>query len=202
MSEQIITSSILILAICLIRALFAKRISPTILYALWLLAAVKHRMERIAHRPHTRIVTVVLLAALSIDLVGCTYGKAAQEAQTAAYNVQDDTHLYRDDTQIGTLEIFEDCEFASSIEEFIEVQYMSDASVVENREIAAEGDYTLLYVELSVSPSAAMEIQGESPDTEWHYYIHDGANYFVDVRLNNKEYCTEELETYLLSYIK
>lgn len=41
MAEQIVTSSVLILAICLIRIAFAKRMSPTILYALWLLVAVK-----------------------------------------------------------------------------------------------------------------------------------------------------------------
>lgn len=118
-------------------------------------------------------------------LMGCSYSES--------YKVQDDTNFYKGDTQIGTFEIFEDCEFASSMDEFIDVWYMSDASVVDAKEIAVEEAYTLAYAELSISPSAAMEIQGESAKTEWHYYIYNGEDYFIDVVLDKKEYCTKDL---------
>lgn len=123
-------------------------------------------------------------------------------SSSESYEVQDDTHFYKGDTQIGTFEIFEDCEFTSSMDEFIDVWYMSDASVVDAKEIAVEGAYTLAYAELSISPSAAMEIQGESAKTEWHYYIYNGEDYFIDVVLDKKEYCTKDLEKYLTTYIK
>ena len=123
-------------------------------------------------------------------------------SSSESYKVEDDTRFCKGDTQIGTFEIFENCEFASSMDEFIDVWYMSDASVVDAKEIAMEGAYILAYAELSISPSAAMEIQGESAKTEWHYYIYDGKDYFIDIVLNGKEYCTEELEEYLTSYIK
>lgn len=133
---------------------------------------------------------MLLFMIILLMLTTCSSGES--------YTVQEDTCFYKGDMQIG----FEDCEFASSIDEFIDICYMSDASVVDEREIAAQGGYTLIYAELSVSPSAAMEIEGKSADTEWHYYIHDGENDFIDVRLTSKEYCTEDLEKYLMSYIK
>lgn len=116
------------------------------------------------------------------------------------YEVRDNIYFYRDDTQIGTFEVYENCDFATSLDEFISVLYMSDASFSDEKEIASDGKYTLTYAELSVQPSAAMETEGA--DTEWHYYIHDGGNFFVDVTLDSKDESTDELEEYLESYMK
>ena len=125
-----------------------------------------------------------------------------EAADTSVYEVRDDLYFFKGDTQIGTFEVYENCDFAASLDEFVSVLNMSDASFTDERKIASEGKYTLTYAELSVQPSAAKEIEGEEADTEWHYYIHDGGSFFVDVTLDSKDECTDELEEYLKSYMK
>lgn len=182
----------------------------------------------VAMRKSVRRGGIAALSMSAIMLAGCAFnqaddGQAAEsqnvnvlETETQAvtesvndevadgqlYDVRDNIYFYRDDTQIGTFEVYENCDFAASLDEFISVLYMSDASFTDEREIASEGKYTLTYAELSVQPSAAMETEGEGADTEWHYYIHDGSNFFVDVTLDSKDECTDGLEEYLKSYMK
>ena len=125
-----------------------------------------------------------------------------EAADASVYEVRDDLYFFKGDTQIGTFDVFENCDFATSLDEFIYVIYMSDASFAEEKEIAKDGNYTLTYAELTIQQSAAMSIKGYGPDTEWHYYIHDGGSFFVDVTLDSKDECTDELEEYLKSYMK
>ncbi len=161
---------------------------------------------------------IVALSMFAMMLAGCASNQAddgqvteSQDAnvsgtetqvvtETVNYEVRDNIYFYRDDTQIGTFEVYENCDFATSLDEFISVLYMSDASFSDEKELASEGKYTLTYAELSVQQSAAMETEGA--DTEWHYYIHDGGNFFVDVTLDSKDESTDELEEYLESYMK
>ena len=73
------------------------------------------------------------------------------------------------------------------------MSHISDYSVVDERKIVTDEDYTLVYVELSVEPTAA---------TEWHYFIYDEEKYIIDVTVFDKKDCTEELEEYLEEYMK
>ena len=80
--------------------------------------------------------------------------------------------------------------------------YVSDYSMVDERKIVTDEDYTLEYVELNVEPTAATAIQGEKTETEWHYFIYDEEKSITDVNVFDKEDCTGALEKYLEEYMK
>lgn len=138
-----------------------------------------------------KIITIIIIT-ISI-LTGC--------ASSQSYKVVDN-YLYNEDTEIGYFELYEEDDLTSSIDEFLKVMYVGDYSVVNERKIATDGDYTLEYVELSVEPTAAMEIKGEKTATEWHYFIYDEEKYIIDVTVFEGKDCTEELEGYLEKYVK
>lgn len=137
-----------------------------------------------------KIITIIIIT-ISI-LTGC--------ATSQSYKVVD-THLYNEDIEIGYFELYEEDDITSSIDEFLKAMYVSDYSVVNERKIVTDGDYTLEYVELSVEPTAAMEIKGEKTATEWHYFICDEEKYIIDVTVFEEKDCTEELEGYLEKYM-
>ena len=137
-----------------------------------------------------KIITIIIIT-ISI-LTGC--------ATSQSYKVVD-THLYNEDIEIGYFELYEEDGITSSIDEFLKAMYVSDYSVVNERKIVTDGDYTLEYVELSVEPTAAMEIKGEKTTTEWHYFICDEEKYIIDVTVFEEKDCTEELEGYLEKYM-
>ena len=100
-------------------------------------------------------------------------------ASSNSYKVSD-THLYNGNTEIGYFDTYEQDDIASSINEsdfdspidaFLKGMYVSDYSVVDERKIVTDEDYTLEYIELNVEPTAAMEIKGEKTVTEWHYFM-------------------------------
>lgn len=145
---------------------------------------------------------VAVLSGFLILGTGC--------ASSNSYKVSD-THLYNGNTEIGYFDTYEQDDIASAINEsdfdspidaFLKVMYVSDYSVVDERKIVTDEDYTLVYVELSVEPTAATAIQGEKTATEWHYFIYDEEKYIIDVTVFDKKDCTEELEGYLEEYMK
>ena len=145
---------------------------------------------------------VTLFITTIAVLTGC--------ASSESYKVSD-AHLYKGDTEIGYFDTYEQDDIASSIDKsdfdspidaYLKVMYVSDYSVVNEREITTDGDYTLEYVELNVEPTAATAIQGEKTETEWHYFIYDEEKSITDVNVFDKEDCTGELEKYLEEYMK
>ncbi len=144
------------------------------------------------------IVFITTIAALT----GC--------ASKESYKVSDE-HLYKGDREIGYFDTYEQDDIASSIDEndfdspidaYLKVMYVSDYSVVDERTIITDGDYTLDYIELNVEPTASMAIQGEETETEWHYFIYDEEKSITDVNVFDKEDCTGKLEEYLKEYMK
>ena len=148
-------------------------------------------------------ISAIMTAALLLSMSGC--GSKLSES----YKVSDE-YLYKEDTEIGYFNIYEEDDITSSIDKddfdspidaFLKVMYVSDYSVADERKIAANGDYTLEYVELNVEPTAAMGIQGEKTSTEWHYFIYEEDKYIMDVTVFEEKDCTEELEGYLEEYM-
>ena len=144
----------------------------------------------------------MLFITTIVVLTGC--------ASSESYKVSD-AHLYKGDTEIGYFDTYEQDDIFSSIDEsnfstpidaFLKVMYVSDYSVVDERKIVTDEDYTLEYVELNVEPTAATAIQGEKTETEWHYFIYDDEKSITDVNVFDKEDCTGALEKYLEEYMK
>lgn len=144
---------------------------------------------------------IVFITTIAV-LTGC--------ATSESYKVSDG-HLYKGDTEIGYFDTYEQDDIFSSIDEsdfstpidaFLKVMYVSDYSMVDERKIVTDEDYTLEYVELNVEPTAATAIQGEKTETEWHYFIYDEEKSITDVNVFDKEDCTGELEKYLEEYMK
>ena len=144
---------------------------------------------------------IVFITTIAV-LTGC--------ASSESYKVSD-AHLYKGDTEIGYFDTYEQDDIFSSIDEsdfstpidaFLKVMYVSDYSVVDERKIVTDEDYTLEYVELNVEPTAATAIQGEETETEWHYFIYDDEKSITDVNVFDKEDCTGALEKYLEEYMK
>ena len=150
-----------------------------------------------------KTISAIMVAALLLSMSGCS------STLSESYKVSDE-YLYKEDKEIGYFNIYEEDDITSSIDKddfdspidaFLKVMYVSDYSVANEREIAANGDYTLEYVELNVEPTAAMAIQGEKTSTEWHYFIYDEDKYIIDVTVFEEKDCTEELEGYLEKYM-
>ena len=146
------------------------------------------------------------IAMLFITTIAVLTGCATSES----YKVSD-AHLYKGDTEIGYFDTYEQDDIFSSIDEsdfstpidaFLKVMYVSDYSMVDERKIVTDEDYTLEYVELNVEPTAATAIQGEKTETEWHYFIYDDEKSITDVNVFDKEDCTGALEKYLEEYMK
>ena len=146
------------------------------------------------------------IAMLFITTIAVLTGCATSES----YKVSD-AHLYKGDTEIGYFDTYEQDDIFSSIDEsdfstpidaFLKVMYVSDYSVVDERKIVTDEDYTLEYVELNVEPTAATAIQGEKTETEWHYFMYDDEKSITDVNVFDKEDCTGSLEKYLEEYMK
>ena len=144
---------------------------------------------------------IVFITTIAV-LTGC--------ASSESYKVSD-AHLYKGDTEIGYFDTYEQDDIFSSIDEsdfstpidaFLKVMYVSDYSMVDERKIVTDEDYTLEYVELNVEPTAATAIQGEKTETEWHYFIYDDEKSITDVNVFDKEDCTGALEKYLEEYMK
>lgn len=144
----------------------------------------------------------MLFITTIVVLTGC--------ASSESYKVSD-AHLYKGDTEIGYFDTYEQDDIFSSIDEsdfstpidaFLKVMYVSDYSMVDERKIVTDEDYTLEYVELNVEPTAATAIQGEKTETEWHYFIYDDEKSITDVNVFDKEDCTGALEKYLEEYMK
>lgn len=146
-------------------------------------------------------IAMLFIATIAV-LTGC--------ASSESYKVSD-AHLYKGDTEIGYFDTYEQDDIFSSIDEsdfstpidaFLKVMYVSDYSMVDERKIVTDEDYTLEYVELNVEPTAATAIQGEKTETEWHYFIYDDEKSITDVNVFDKEDCTGALEKYLEEYMK
>ena len=146
------------------------------------------------------------IAMLFITTIAVLTGCASSES----YKVSD-AHLYKGDTEIGYFDTYEqddifssidESDFSTPIEAFLKVMYVSDYSMVDERKIVTDEDYTLEYVELNVEPTAATAIQGEKTETEWHYFIYDDEKSITDVNVFDKEDCTGALEKYLEEYMK
>lgn len=146
------------------------------------------------------------IAMLFITTIAVLTGCASSES----YKVSD-AHLYKGDTEIGYFDTYEQDDIFSSIDEsdfstpidaFLKVMYVSDYSVVDERKIVTDEDYTLEYIELNIEPTAATAIQGEETETEWHYFIYDDEKSITDVNIFDKEDCTGALEKYLERYMK
>ena len=144
----------------------------------------------------------MLFITTIVVLTGC--------ASSESYKVSD-AHLYKGDTEIGYFDTYEQDDIFSSIDEsdfstpidaFLKVMYVSDYSVVDERKIVTDEDYTLEYIELNIEPTAATAIQGEETETEWHYFIYDDEKSITDVNIFDKEDCTGALEKYLERYMK